>query len=204
MRILSVLPLAVVALTLGDACLSPVEGQSRPAEAGRPYARIGVGPGWSVLGRPLPPSPDSGPIANIAEEQRFLGLSVFMGLATEINRHVSIGLEANGWTGIPEPGSPTATRRTQLGLHGVSYLYPMAEGGFFVKGGLGLGVLVIDTLDGGGKDWGAGLGYLIGTGYDIPVGDETVLTPYLDVPFVRRFRDGVPNVIQMGLALGRR
>lgn len=199
--ILRVFALAVPVLTLGEACISGVVAQSQPAEAGQTTARFGIGPGWSLLG--TPPADGSNSVIATEEERRFLGISGFVGFTREVGGQFSLGLEASGWTGTTDVPSWTEKRRTQLGLHGVGYFYPTVQTRFFVKGGLGLGVVAIDTVDGGSEDSGLGVGLLMGVGYDIPVGSKTVLSVYLDVPFVRRFRDGVPNVIQMGLALGR-
>ncbi len=199
MLVLRLISLAAAALTLLGACTSAVEGQSRPTEVERPTVRIGIGPGWSLLRTPRTESSGPGMIA-VEKESRLLGISGFVGFATEVNDHFSVGLEASGWTGTTDFPSRNR-RRTQLGAHGVGYFYPTLQSSFFVKGGLGAGVVAIDTDDGGGEDSGAGLGYLMGVGYDIPLWSETVLSMYVDVPFVRRFRDGVPNVVQIGVAV---
>jgi len=200
MRILGTVLLAAVGLSALRA--SPLSAQADPEDVGWGHFRIGIGPGWSALRTPAQQDPVTGPINSTAEESRLLGLGAFLGFVSDVNDHLAIGVEVSGWTGIEDGPVGKDTRRTQLGLHGIAYLHPHPNGRLFLKGGLGVGVVVIDSLNGRREGRGAGLGYLIGTGYDIPVWGKRVMTPYLEIPFVRRFRGGVPNVIQVGLALG--
>jgi len=200
LRILGAVLLALGAL--GSLGMPPISAQTVLEDPGYRWVRIGLGPGWSLLRMPPPEDVGPPPGLSIVEEERLLGIGGFASFASSVNAHLAIGVELNGWTGVEDGAGGNKSRRSQLGVYAVAHVFPFEGGRFFLEGGLGVGGVVIDSLDGGRGERGVNLGYLIGSGYDIPGWGETVITPYLEVSFVGRFRGEVPNVINLGIALG--
>jgi hypothetical protein len=199
MRILELVSLTAMALEA--VAIQPLPAQTGPQDSGWGRIHIAVGPGWSKLGTPVEEASEPGLLPKIEEESRFLGLGASFGFGSHIDDNLTIGVEVSAWTGATDRPTWAKKRRVQLGLHGVVYFYPRSKRRLFLKGGIGVGMLVIDTINGGREANGTGLGYLVGIGYDIPVRNNAVLAPYLEMPFVRHFKGGTPNVIQMGISL---
>ena len=102
------------------------------------------------------------------------GLSFDLRMGGTLSQKLLIGGEITGWT--KTEGDVTAT----VGNIGpVLMFYPSANGGFFLKGGLGLATASVDfgsvTYDE------QGTGITLGLGYDARVGRGFALTPYLDL-----------------------
>ncbi len=193
MRVLN--PVLFAGAALGGLCVSALSAQPTFPDSGGWHLHLGIGPGWSAF--PVPKDLREGSIS-IAQERVF-GLSGSLGLSSGIKGKWRLGVELNAWTGVDDG----IKRKTQFGLLGVAYGYPFSKRGFFLKGGLGGGFVVVDSLDGGKEGQGEGLAYLIGAGWDLMVWRGTVLAPYFEVPFMRRFRGGAPNTIQVGLGFRR-
>ncbi len=107
---------------------------------------------------------------DIPREGSFSGFLV-MGLT--LNQSLLVGLEVDGWVKTIN-GDPLRLG----GLNGTVQWYPSSSMGLFVKGGIGMayarGDLRFPTsvfLDD------AGLGYLFGVGYDVPISGGLSITP---------------------------
>jgi hypothetical protein len=75
--------------------------------------------------------------------------------------------------------------------------YPSAQGGFFLKGGLGLSTIEVEF--GGFSVEESGVGLTLGLGYDARVARGFALTPYFDI--LASSFDGVGfNQVAFGLA----
>jgi len=96
----------------------------------------------------------------------------YLRLGGTLNPRVLLGGDIVGWT---KSSSGTATT---LGTVTASALfYPQPASGFFLKGGVGFAVY--DETDGQKVD-GAGVGVIVGAGYDIRVGRNISLTAFGD------------------------
>jgi len=123
-----------------------------------------VGAGYGTAGL------SCGNCGDVAREGSFAGFLV-MGLT--LNPSLLIGLEVDGWVKTIN-GDPLRLG----GLNGTVQWYPSRGMGLFVKGGIGMayarGDLRFPTsvfLDD------AGLGYLFGIGYDVPIAGGLSVTP---------------------------
>ncbi len=76
--------------------------------------------------------------------------------------------------------------------------YPSLTGGFFLTGGLGVGGLRASFDDITVSE--SGVAALLGLGYDVPIGTNVSLTPFLN-GFGFRTRDGGVDVLQAGLGI---
>jgi hypothetical protein len=111
-----------------------------------------------------------GNCGDIPRESSFSGFFV-MGLT--LNPSLLVGLEVDGWVKSIN-GDPLRLG----GLNGTVQWYPSRGMGLFIKGGIGMayarGDLRFPTsvfLDD------AGLGYLVGVGYDVPISGGLSITP---------------------------
>jgi hypothetical protein len=77
--------------------------------------------------------------------------------------------------------------------------YPSATGGFYLTGGLGLGTIRAD-VDGFGTETETGVGAMFGAGWDIRVGRNVSLTPFVSA-FGMDSGDVDANVTQIGLSV---
>ena len=99
-----------------------------------------------------------------------------------------------GWT--KDDNGATLTSGT---LDARIRFYPSRTGGFFLTGGLGVGMIHV-SVDGFGSDTQTGFGAVLGLGYDIRVGSGLSLTPFWNGFAVRNNSSDV-NVGQIGLSL---
>lgn len=166
------------------------------------WVRVGLGAGWSQLATPPGESIPGEPVEVVTEEDQHVGPVGFFGVGRMLGDQLAVGLEAGGWTGDTEVGSYLA-RRTQVWLHGVVKLYPKASR-FFVKGGFGVGRLKIEGTPEAPEVGDSSLGYLLGVGYEAPVGRMLVLTPYVGAAWIHDFEAGRPRVVLAGMTLGFR
>jgi hypothetical protein len=124
------------------------------------------------------------------------GVNGYVTLGGTVSTHVLLGIETNGWV-----KSSNGNWQTLGSLMATAYFYPRTAQGLFVKAGLGGSSLIggYNVLD---QDLAAksGVGLLVGAGYDVRIGGNTSVTPY--VTYVRDSFDGAAaNVFQAGLGL---
>ena len=134
--------------------------------------------------------------------------SLFISVGRAVRPALIVSGEVSGWM-RGEDGAASL-----LGFATVDgQWYPVAERGFFLKGGVGLGGASREvTLVGAGSEWqqSTGAAYQVGTGYDVGIGRSFSLSPYLSylaiVDREVRLDDAAAresprsNVLQVGLA----
>src|SRR5262245_9423837 len=101
-------------------------------------------------------------------------ISGFVKLGGTINRHVLLGVEANGWT-----KEESGVRVTLANVSGTVTLYPGAHSGFFLKAGAGLAYVDTSARQ-GSLDVSVsqtGFGLVTGLGWDLRLGGNISLTP---------------------------
>ena len=107
-------------------------------------------------------------------DEREVGTNFNLRMGGTLSQRLIIGGELNGW-GKSE-GDVTLTTAN---IGPILLFYPSANGGFFLKGGLGLSTTSLEfgsvTVDS------QGVGLTLGLGYDARVGRNFALTPYLDI-----------------------
>lgn len=90
---------------------------------------------------------------------------------------LALGVEANGWWRRPDAAVEHLGYLTLTG-----WVFPRPRSGLFLTGGLGLarGSSVLER-DGGGRDRASAtsLGWTLGAGYDLRVGSELALAPFV-------------------------
>jgi hypothetical protein len=143
---------------------------------------FGVGLGYGSLG--------AGDCDGCGRESSFSGHLRAGGV---LNQKLLLGVESTGWYKDTE-GVALSTGT----LTGSLYVYPSEKGGFFAKGGAGLGYAGA-SADGFGSDSEFGFGWQLGAGYDIKVGTKSAITPTVTY-FSSHLEGGSLNVIQFALA----
>ena len=108
------------------------------------------------------------------DDERETGTNFFLRMGGTLSQRLLLGGEVNGWT--KSEGDATFTVSN---IGPVLMFYPSANGGLFLKGGLGMatasaevGVIEVDET---------GVGLTIGIGYDARVGRGFALTPFFDI-----------------------
>jgi len=108
-----------------------------------------------------------------------------------------LGGSINGWS--KSEGGATLTVATVTAL---ARFYPSTASGFFLQGGLGYGTVEV-TGEGSGFTvvvGQSGAGVVLGLGWDLRVGDNISLTPFLN-SYAVTTDDTDANVVQGGLAI---
>jgi hypothetical protein len=100
-----------------------------------------------------------------------------------LNPRVLLGGEFNFWTKEFQVESDVNGSLNMYNFSATVTFYPQPKGGFFVKGGAGAAVTDMDLkVSGSGMtvDLGTGFGFIVGAGYDIPVGRKIAITPAIN------------------------
>ena len=108
-----------------------------------------------------------------------------------------VGAESSGWS-----KEEAGVRLTHANLSAIVQFYPSVANGFFLKGGLGFSRLEVSGSSGGvsGSVSDEGLGLTAGLGYDIRLGTNFSLSPYLSFAW-GDFEGGSANHGQLGLGV---
>ena len=124
-------------------------------------------------------------------DDRTTGVNFQLRLGGTLSQRLLIGGEVNGWTKTENDATLTATN-----IGPVLLFYPSAQGGFFLKGGLGLATVELElgalTIEE------EGIGLTLGLGYDARVGRNFALTPYVDI-LTSNYDGGSLNQVAFGL-----
>jgi hypothetical protein len=124
-------------------------------------------------------------------EDRVNGVNFFLRAGGTLSQRLLIGGEVNSWVKSENDATLTLTN-----VGPVLQFYPSAQGGFFLKGGLGLASIELEL--GALSFDNEGVGLTLGLGYDARVGRNFALTPYFDI--VNSSFDGASfNQIAFGL-----
>lgn len=166
----------VCAAILGLALANP-----HIAPAQRPHTRQGfwfnIGLGYASLGCQACGSREGGPTGSLA-------------LGGTLSQKVVIGAGTTGWA--KSSGDPDLVVGT---LTALIRFYPSATGGFFILGGLGVGIIAADITD-----VEKGVGALVGFGYDVRVGNNVSITPFWN-GFAVNTTNADANVGQLGIGV---
>lgn len=108
------------------------------------------------------------------DDERLNGVNFQFRAGGTLSQRLLIGGEINGFTKSQDDATLTVTN-----IGPVLQFYPAAQGGFFLKGGLGLATAEFEY--GGISLEDQGFGVTIGLGYDARVGRKFALTPYFDI-----------------------
>jgi hypothetical protein len=156
------------------------------AEAQRPQRRQGFwisgGVGYGSL--------DVG--CDGCESDRESGVTALLAMGGTPSQNILIGGEIEGWSKEVDGVDIVFGH-----VSGVAYWYPQATGGFFVKGGAGIGTLSVDAGP-LGDDSDNGVALHAGAGYDIRLGRNFSLTPTAGV-FWASLDPGNTNTLYVGL-----
>jgi hypothetical protein len=122
------------------------------------------------------------------------GFSGTLSIGGTLGQNVLLGAMSNGW--IKDEAGVELTIGTLVGM---VRFYPSAAGRFFLQGGLGYGVVEL-SVDGFGSEDESGVGSMVGLGYDIRIGNNVSLTPYLN-GFATGTESATWSVGQFGLSI---
>ena len=117
-----------------------------------------------------------------------------LSLGGTLSQKVLLGVMTNGW--VKDDPLIDLTIGTLLG---VIRFYPSEGTRFFLQGGLGVGRIDV-TVSGIGSGNESGFAALVGLGYDIRVGENLSLTPYLN-GFGTGTETATWSVGQLGISL---
>lgn len=173
--------------TVTFVAISLLAGQS--VEAQNPQIRDGL---WFNVGFGV------GSLGCSDCDGRESGLGGGLALGGTLSDKVQLGVFSNWWT-----KSEDGVTLSAGSLTGAIRFYPSATGGFFLVGGLGLGILRASLFDPGfdpGSFSETGFAAILGLGYDIRVGRMLSLTPFWN-GIGMSFDGGDVNFGQLGLGL---
>ncbi len=122
------------------------------------------------------------------------GFSGNLALGGTLSQKVLLGAAVHAWTKSEDGVTLTASTTTAA-----VRFYPSAEGGFFLLGGVGLGIVDLE-IDGLGSDSETGGAAVLGLGWDLRVGDNVSVTPFWN-GMGMTFSDGDANVGQIGVGV---
>ena len=150
------------ALTLLLAAIVAVPGEAQQNPQTREGFWISFGVGYGSLG------------CDDCNDERRSGANAYLRMGGTLSQRLLIGGELNGWS--KSEGNATLTISN---FGPVLLFYPNANGGFFLKGGIGIASTSLDLGTIEIEETGAGL--TLGLGYDARVGRKFALTPYFDI-----------------------
>lgn len=119
--------------------------------------------------------------------ERLAGGASYLRLGGALTPQVLLGADIIGWVRSQNDVSNIRGNTTIAAL-----FYPSPNGGFFVKGGVGLSVVRVsaDVLGVSVSGTEKGFGSTLGVGVDLPIGRSVSLTPNLDM-LLQRFDAGI-------------
>ena len=110
-----------------------------------------------------------------ANADRQAAATGFLKMGGTLNDRILLGGEINVWTKA-SGAVETTVGNTSFAV----YFYPKPAAGWFVRGGVGHALAVVDNAIGGGNAQATGFGFVVGGGYDIRVGRNISITPVLN------------------------
>jgi hypothetical protein len=126
------------------------------------------------------------------ESDRESGMTALLAMGGTWSRNLLVGGQIEGWRKEVDGVDIVFGH-----VSGVAYWYPQATGGFFVKGGVGIGSLSADAGT-QGEESDTGIALHAGAGYDIRLGRNFSLTPTAGV-FWASLDPGNGNTLYLGL-----
>jgi hypothetical protein len=160
---------------LGCLVVGIVLSASPHAWAGHPQERKGF---WIGVGAGYGSASASADCEGCSGGDREGSVSGFLKLGGTLNQHVLLGVESDVW--FKDEGDNTTL--TLGAFTGTLTLYPQAEGGFFLKAGVGGSYVSSDFREGSlsASISKTGWAFLVGAGYDLRVGRNVSLTPCIN------------------------
>ncbi len=119
-----------------------------------------------------------------ASSPRSNALSGFVKLGGTISGHLRLGGETDLWV------RSSTTTKVAGNTSATAYYYPAPASGLFLRAGLGIAYYQEKNV----SNAAIGVGFVVGAGYDFPIGPHASLTP------VANFNWGAPGDVQGGLA----
>lgn len=169
-----------IALGLGIVCSSPaVQAQEFPQT--REGFFIGFGLGWGSYGCSECDSRDG-------------GLAAYLKLGGTLTRQLLVGIESGGMT-----TTEGSARLTTSNITAFTTYYPSAEGGVFVKGGIGISFIEA-SVSFLGRSTDSGFGVVLGAGYDVRLKENFSVTPFGNWLY-GSLESSTTNVIQLGVGM---
>lgn len=147
---------------------APSAAQSRPQTHDGFTVSVGLGGG------------SAGVSCVECESSRERAPTVYLRLGGAVRPNLVLAGEINGWSKSESDQGIDATI-TIVTINAVAQWYPQTATGFFVSGGVGLGSMEAKANAFGESlsDRTHGLGYQIGTGYDLRVRPNLAITPFV-------------------------
>jgi hypothetical protein len=124
-------------------------------------------------------------------DDRVNGTTAHLRMGGTLSQRLLLGGEVNAWA-KEEAGVTLSVAHVVP----VLIFYPDANGGFYLKGGLGLTAVELDVGAISGEE--NGIGLILGLGYDARVGRNFALTPFFDIA-VSQLDGGSLNRYSFGL-----
>ena len=190
--------MALLAVVVASPVVAQAQGASTPTRQGFTIS-LGLGGGSAGLS------------CNGCDSDRENGLSGYLRMGGTVRPNLIVGGETNGFTKTESEAGAEATATISY-VSAYAQWLPQPANGFYLKGGLGLGLVnfeVTGTISGTMKSKGAGL--TLGTGYDWRLAPNFSLTPYANYLFMAKGDakvDGTStgeklgaNVLQLGLGV---
>lgn len=125
----------------------------------------------------------------------------YLKLGGTVNRSLLLGAEAQLW-GATYYANPQYDRVLGSVL-GIAQVYPIPEGGFWLKGGLGWALSNLRTYDAFGTISNQdqyGRAWSLGLGYDLPVSRSVSITPSLDL-VGQHYDDHSERMLNFGIGI---
>ena len=132
------------------------------------------------------------------DTDRGSGVSAQIALGGTLSDQLLLGVESNGWAGSDVWGG---FDDAMLGTFAaVIYFYPSATGNLFIKGGPGFASWRIE--DSGRSEDDTGFGFLVGVGYDLPIGKNSITPVFAYQHGFMGDKSGLQGVTQNVFSIG--
>ena len=190
--------MALLAVVAASPVLAQAQGATAPTRQGFTFS-LGLGGGSAAIQ------------CDGCDSDRENGLSGYLRMGGALRPNLIIGGETHGYTKTETEGADEL-KATISYISAYAQFYPQPTNGFFVKGGLGLGMINFDlsgTINAEMKSTAAAL--TMGAGYDWRLAPNFSLTPYANFLFMAKGDakvDGTSsgeklgsNVLQLGLGV---
>ena len=181
-------------------CLAaPIRAQA-PASSGHSGFHAAIGAAYGSIAF----------TCNVCGNTREPSMALMLRVGGAVRPDLVLSGEVTGWTNGFSLGTESATW-----INLVAQYYPERTGGFFLKGGVGVGAISSNTVSNGAgylKFETQSVGGVIGMGFDVRLSKSFALTPYIDLlyaapahgdPKVNGGMSGTTlgaNMVQLGLA----
>ena len=164
-------------------------GAQAPANSGHSGFHAAIGAGYGSVGV----------TCDGCDNTREASTAFMLRFGGAVRPDVVLSGEINGWSKSIANGTESVTW-----INLVAQYYPERTGGFFLKGGVGVGAIAANTFASGIgnlKVETTSVGGVIGMGFDAPLSKSFSLTPFVDLLYAAR-SDAKVNGGSTGTTLG--